>query len=164
MIVGSDNNDFLVAARNLHTPVGENNTNNPSSEDIDKYYGLGGDDRLFGDNSSEEFYGGEGNDEIMPTVSGSNSSEVDIIDGGPGYDILTWSQTPINIDLSNSGEQKVGEATLIITNIEKINGSNYNDTVMGDEGDNGISLHDGDDRLYGFGGNDELRGVMATTI
>ena len=43
-------------------------------------------------------------------------------------------------------------------------GSMYNDTIFGDEGDNVITLHDGDDRLWGGDGNDELFGGKGNDI
>src|SRR3954462_13046692 len=80
----------------------------------DKIYGLGGDDMLKGGGGA------------------------DVLDGGAGIDTATYEQSSAGVQVSlQSGTGSGGDAagdTLV--SIENLYGSSYNDTLIGDTGDN----------------------------
>lgn len=84
-------------------------------------------------------------------------------EGGPGYDVadLSTLTAPAVVDLSmdsfettlNSGHKK-----WVISSIEKIVGSSFNDDMAGDASGNDLSGGDGSDHLSGGAGDDALDG------
>ncbi|SFU17285.1 Hemolysin-type calcium-binding repeat-containing protein, partial [Pseudovibrio denitrificans] len=82
----------------------------------------------------------------------------DTLDGGPGNDILSYGGSPtgVSVNLTTgavSGGHAEGDK---ISNFETIEGSSYNDVLIGDEQNNSFYGHRGNDRLEGKGGNDTL--------
>ncbi len=113
----------------------------------DTLSGLGGDDHLFGHGGADTLNGGAG---------------ADILDGGPGLDTASYFLTPsaVAVDLNIQGVSQdtggAGSDTLI--SIENLTGSDFNDSLMGDGGDNIIHGGEGGDTLHGAGGDNSLYG------
>ncbi|MBL4603825.1 MAG: hypothetical protein JKY84_13855 [Emcibacteraceae bacterium] len=80
----------------------------------------------------------------------------DVMDGGTGYDVADYSFATAGVIVSlASGTGTGGEATGdTLTNIESVWGSDYADTLTGDENDNSFSGNGGNDVINGAGGND----------
>ncbi len=148
-ILGSSNNDWLTGDGNANRLVG----------------GVG-DDRLEGGDDNDELYGGAGDDALygdagFDTLDGGLGA--DTLDGGDDTDEVSYSNSGkgVRVDLSNTGAQQDFEAENgftannneaeddILTNIENIRGSDYNDWLAGDDNAN---------TLYGLLGNDRLEG------
>ena len=105
----------------------------------------------------ENAIGGAGDDVLI-----GNSAD-NILDGGAGVDIVDYSVLTegINFDVSTgtvSGAQ-IGTDTLI--SIEGIIATNFDDVLIGDDGDNFFIMLDGDDTITGGEGVDwiSLRGA-----
>ncbi len=140
--------------------------------------GLGGRDRLTGDAGNDQLVGGEGSDVILDgaggdTIDGGPGDEAflaesgdDSIDGGEGNDelLLTLAKQPVEVDLSAGTSSGVGQDTLIA--IENVTGSEFGDTIVGDDGPNVIRgatacQHSSDvDVLDGAAGADHLVGSI----
>jgi Ca2+-binding RTX toxin-like protein len=91
----------------------------------------------------ESFAGGQGNDTI---------------DGGGGYDEVLYNYgspaTGVNVNLA-TGIAQDGFGTIdTLYNIEGVEGSDLNDTIVGSAADNRLDGRGGDDRMDGGAGND----------
>lgn len=111
----------------------------------DQLYGDSGGDFLFGGDGRDSLFGGAGDDGLWG-AAGS-----DQIHGGEGEDRLyySFSSAGVQVDLASgtgAGGNAEGDT---ITGIERVYGSAYGDTLIGDANDN---------RLVGYGGADVLDG------
>ena len=109
--------------------------------------GNDGANRLEGGGSYDVLIGGLGND---------------FLDGGEGSDEANYLSAPsaVNVNLALSGPQNTGGAGVdTLVSIESVRGSQYDDVLRGDAGDNGLVGQGGDDWLFGGAGNDALNGT-----
>lgn len=132
---GGAGSDTLVSIENL---VG--------SAFADSLRGNTGDNSLFGGAGNDLLFGGTGNDRL---------------DGGDGIDTATYAGTGsgVTVDLSIVGAQATGGAgSDTLVSIENIVGTNFNDTLKGNGGDNSLIGGLGADTIWGLGGNDQIDG------
>lgn len=95
--------------------------------------------------------GGDGDDTIIAHRGN------DIYDGGAGVDTLDMSlASRAVVDLANGWARGLGRDT--VANMENVIGSDGNDRLRGDEGNNVLAGNDGNDRLDGRDGDDHLIG------
>jgi Ca2+-binding RTX toxin-like protein len=83
----------------------------------------------------------------------------DFMDGGLDVDTADYSSAAsgVRVNLSIIGQQNTGGAGRdTIVNVENITGSNFNDLLVGNAGDNFILAGLGNDIVRGGGGNDTL--------
>ncbi len=129
-----------------------------------KFIGRGGTDTLFGFDGNDNLNGGSGDDFLyggngVDRLTGGRGA--DFLDGGAGtkdYAQYHSSDAAVTINLE-TGVAEGGHAegdTLV--NIERINGSKFNDSLTGDIADNVLIGRNGDDILSGGLGNDMLNG------
>jgi len=136
-VYGEEGNDTLIGGHNA-----------------DVLYGGSDNDSLFGGLGDDELYGGTGFDLLRGGAGG------DVIDGGDGLDTADYANSTggVIIDLRN-GNAAGGHATGdILSNIESLIGSSFDDTLLGSSGINSLNGGNGNDYLRGFAGNDTLRG------
>lgn len=130
----------------------------------------GGNDTLTGNGVANLLSGGSGNDTLLGNggddqLRGGLGS--DTLNGGGGYDTADYSQSNSRILLnigdaySENGGHAQGDT---LTSIEHINGSNYNDLIVGDSNANTLDGRSGNDMLYGQSGNDTLLGKGGNDI
>ena len=116
----------------------------------DDLYGGHDGDFLFGEDQDDYLYGGDGNDFLYggdgyDTIEGGAGG--DYIDGGADDDRVSYRNAPagVTVDLA-SGSGSRGHATNdVFVSIENVRGSDYADTIIGNDDDN---------LLYGESGND----------
>ena len=110
----------------------------------------------------ENATGGDGDDVLIANEVANR------LDGGEGQDAASYeaSDEAVHVDLSDSNPEAGGTAAGdILTNIENLIGSDFDDTLTGDDGNNTIWGFDGNDIINGGGGHDWLvGGAGADTI
>lgn len=136
---------------------------------IDSAFGSEFDDTLIGDDADNALIDGNGSD----TLSGAGGN--DFLDGGQagdnldGGDGLDWAQyyssdAGLSVNLAEgtvSGGTATGDS---LTNIENITGTEFADTMVGDENENLFEGGRGDDNLTGAGGDDWLIGDLGDDV
>ena len=102
-------------------------------------------------------YGGAGND-FFNAGSGNGA---DAYHGDAGIDLVSYALTDegVHVDLANGIGQGGAAQDDTYYNIEKVNGSTQDDTIIGDANDNVLVGYGGDDILVGGLGNDVLWGA-----
>ncbi|MGO4126824.1 hypothetical protein AB4Z01_20650 [Inquilinus sp. YAF38] len=111
-------------------------------------------DHLYGDASFNVLLGGAGDDTLR------GAAGADALDGGDGSDFANFqrSAVAVMVDLlahTASGGDAEGD---VLTNIENLYGSSFDDRLAGDDDRNIIGGELGSDTLVGNGGGDVLSG------
>ncbi len=131
--------------------------------DIENVIGSEHEDVLEGDGSANRLSGGDGDDRL----SGRSGNDVlaggagaDQLNGGAGMDTVSYSGSDEAVTVylfADAGEGGHAEGD-VITDIENVIGSEYDDFLEGDGSVNRLDGGDGDDVLWGYGGDDSLSG------
>lgn len=108
---------------------------------------------LVGGDPSEVLRGGGGNDHLAGNFGR------DQLRGGPGFDVAvaTFLTYRVHVDLLDGTFRERGHLYRLFS-IEGVLGSNDNDRIRGDAGDNLLNGRRGNDRLRGRSGDDTLKG------
>ena len=131
--------------------------------DSDTIYGMGGNDTLFGEAGQDRLNGGAGDDLLY---GGDNEDRLvggagaDLLNGQAGLDAASYEDATAGLiaDLQFAANNTGDAAGDTYVSIEWLYGSNFNDSLRGDAGDNLIQGGAGIDWLYGRDGNDTLYG------
>ena len=125
--------------------------------------GTGADDVLRGTSGDDVLWGGVGNDDLMG-LAGDDRLEggagADALNGGPGADIASYTKSPGGVRVyldgtPGSGGDAEGD---VLTEIEDVWGSRFDDRIFGDGANNRLFGGDGYDFLEGGVGADLLDG------
>lgn len=120
---------------------------------VENLTGSAFDDRLVGDASDNVLTGGAGNDVLEGGVG------ADVLDGGAGFDIASYAGATEGVRAALDGSVTTGDAAGdTYVSIEGLEGSAFNDTLVGDDRANALSGGAGDDVLVGGGGADRIDG------
>ena len=139
----------------IENAIGGSGDDTLGGNDLDNVItGNAGNDTITGHFGDDTLYGGEGND----TLEGGGGS--DLLNGGAGYDraAYTGASAGVGVDLSNTANNVGDAAGDTYIDIEEIQGSNFDDTIVGDDQINRLYGNDGDDILNGGAGDDALVG------
>ena len=129
---------------------------------IEAVYGSDFDDSLTGNTSGNELRGEDGDD----TLDGGAGNDrlfggagADTLIGGTGIDSANYTAatSAVTLDLTTGGS--FGEANGdTYSSIEWVFGSDFDDNITGDAGNNRLYGEDGNDNLAGAAGNDRMLG------
>ncbi len=162
LIVGDINADKIQGRLGDDTLLGDG--------DQDWLIGQSGNDLLDGGNLSDRLYGDDpsilsatGQDTLFGR--GGNDTldgglEGDRLDGGPGIDLVTYRTSRAGVEINlfdNTFSGGYAEGDQLI-NIEQIQGSLFNDLMIGSTGNDFFFGNAGDDTIYPIGGIDTLFG------
>lgn len=130
-------------------------TMNAGTDTMDGFENLLGSahgDTLTGTTGANEIWGGDGND----TIDGKAGN--DTLHGGAGTDAISFqdSNVEVTLNLATTTSQSIDETsrTIVQDGFENIIGSNYNDILTGNSGNNVFYAGSGAVKLYGVGGDD----------
>jgi Ca2+-binding RTX toxin-like protein len=91
------------------------------------------------------------------TISGGSGN--DLIDGGAGIDTIDYSAATkgvdVRLDLNKAGRDGLGGRDTL-SHFENVIGSAFNDSIRGDDNDNGIDAGAGNNTVRGGGGDDSI--------
>ncbi len=143
---GSDHNDRLVGdtGNNILTGILGDDT----------IEGGAGNDHLNGQGGNDHLLGGAGDDTLLGGLG------IDTLAGGDGVDIVdyTLSNEGVSLNLATGVHTGGHAAGDILSNIEVVHGSAFNDSLVGDAMANSLRGEDGNDTLVGGNGDDTLLG------
>ncbi|NEO85642.1 MAG: hypothetical protein F6J87_15535 [Spirulina sp. SIO3F2] len=161
---GGLNSDYLYGTNFGDVIYGYNPGGGGTSKDPDdakdELYGFDGDDLFFGGNGNDKFFGGLGSDTVsydyINDTFGGQGIDVDLTNidqyDTPGYVDPVTGTTYAEVENGGFGDQD------LLFSIENIIGTQFADTITGDDNDNTFIGGDGNDMLKGGGGNDILKG------
>ncbi|HEX8571201.1 MAG TPA: calcium-binding protein [Allosphingosinicella sp.] len=162
IINGTSGDDFLTGtpaddtittfAGNDFVNAGGGNDSVDGGDGHDNLRGEGGDDTLLGGDGDDYLRGGPGDDHI---------------DGGAGLDRVAFFTAThgITVDLRIVGvAQDTGLGMDTLVGIEHASGTEFDDVIMGNDGDNWLWGENGNDTINAFGGNDLVEVGPGTVI
>lgn len=166
--LGHDAVDYSGSATGVNANLATGSATSSEFSDtltsIEKVIGSANKDTITGSSSADEFVAGAGDDSL---VGGAGA---DTITGGDGQDTLDYSGSSagVNLDLeglqfdeayTGTGGDAEGD---IVTEVEHLTGSGFDDTLRGDEGANILIGGAGQDIIEGGDGADVLDGGAGT--
>jgi Ca2+-binding RTX toxin-like protein len=180
-IVGSLSDEFLFGSQGNDTILGGGGSDHlQGGEGSDLITAVGsGDNFLSGDQGNDLINGGDGSDHIQggegsDSINGGSGD--DFISGGLGDDTIygggnsQWggdivsyhnSSSAVSVSLGmggGTGSATGGEGNDIIYQIEGVEGSDFNDSIVGSLSDEFLFGSQGNDTILGGGGSDDLQG------
>ncbi len=151
-LFGADNNDIIDGL-----------------ESNDTIFGFGGNDTLNGDDGNDTLDGGKGND-VLNGGAGSDvligGAGADMLDGGSGFDWVSYrtATEAVVVNLSDTSLNTGDAAGDEYTGVEMFEGSNFDDTLIGNDSRNFLMGGEGNDILSGGAGSDGLFGGLGADI
>ncbi|WP_181892989.1 calcium-binding protein [Falsiruegeria mediterranea] len=161
-IFGGPGNDTLEGGLGDDSIVGHDGDKHhaPFSDSLS---GGEGNDTLIGSrNGRNTVHGGLGDDSLVggenPDLLFSEAGS-DTLQGGGAFDLVYFSSrvSGVEVDLA-TGRGTVGNDTIVLSQVENVVGSNFNDRIGGDDGRNTLNGGAGDDYISGGGYHDVLEG------
>ena len=147
----------------------ENKTHEPEEDAKENFYGYGGNDIFYGGNGNNNFYGGDADDTVYDdsdTVSYQDANDSGVV--VKLWDTTYWSgngnkgwYTVVDNGFLARNAAAVGQDWLF--SIENIIGTDFADTIAGDEKANTFMGLAGNNILDGRGGNDTVSYSHATS-
>lgn len=134
-----------------------------SSAFNDTLIGDAADNRLFSGEGIDVLFGGAGND-VLSGGAGidylNGGVGADSLIGGDGFDIVTYlsALSAVRLDLANPASSTGDAAGDVLSEVESVRGTLFNDVMIGDAAANILRGDLGNDSLYGGVGADSLVG------
>ncbi len=132
---------------------------------IPTHVGTPGDDILIGGSGDDIMIGGAGNDTIDGGANGADSDTVSYFDADDGVRVdLSGGATGEGTATSTAGGDAAGIGDDILIGIENIEGSDFDDILIGDAGANTLDGDFGNDLIIGGAGSDNLEGGLGDDL
>jgi Ca2+-binding RTX toxin-like protein len=160
--------------------IGDNTLEGTNKGDVirglagdDTLWGLKGNDKIYGDDGDDVLLGGLGSDFLVGGNGDDTfvlSAGTDTANGGLGVDYLDFyfADKGVTVDLGSGAASFVtdgAKAQVRFTSVEGLWGSAFADRVTGTNRDEEIFSQEGDDTIHAGGGNDVINGYKgADTI
>ena len=111
-------------------------------------------DSIFGKDGDDTINGGGGNDSLI------GGAGADIIDGGAGFDKTAYGNSPAGVDVDLERTTQIGGDAQgdMLSNLEAIGGSTFDDILRGNDSGNRLNGDGGNDLIEGRGGSDRMDG------
>jgi Ca2+-binding RTX toxin-like protein len=147
---GWGGSDTLISIENIIGSLGDDNLTGNSGNNV-----------LDGGAGQDTLNGGAGDDTLLGGLDGAT------IDGGPGNDTASYADATsgVAVNLNIATQQNVGgtHGYDVLTSIENLTGSAYNDELIGNAGNNVLTGGAGNDTLNGGLGSDTASYSGATS-
>jgi Ca2+-binding RTX toxin-like protein len=166
---GQDLAEFFESPAAVHGDLVTGVVSGHGSDRLVRIEGLVGsrfDDVLLGDQRSNLLVGEDGDDLIEARGSGTLAGrDADLLDGtfgddtlhgGEGADIVRFEDSPDPVVVDLAAGTATGWGTDALSGIETVIGTEFHDTLTGDDGDNAFVPGLGDDVLDGEAGIDQV--------
>jgi hypothetical protein len=151
VIVGDEGNDTILGfAGDDLICGGPGNDRLFGGAGEDEMYGEAGNDYLRGGGTNDTMYGGEGDDSFRG-LRGD-----DAIFGGDGFDTVSYLLSTQQVYVNLLAGTATGEGFDSLDSIERVQGSNFADSLRGSAGPDVLLGGFGDDHLFGGLGDDDL--------
>jgi Ca2+-binding RTX toxin-like protein len=132
--------------------------------DIEGVVGSNFDDVIIGDDRGNGLFGQAGDDVIRGGGSGtledgtldvlSGDDGDDQLEGGGGEDLVVFGRTPVPVSVDLAAGSAVGHGTDELIDVEAVQGSRLDDTLVGGPADDVLIGNLGDDAIDGGAGED----------
>lgn len=155
---GGDHADTLALDADVNIPAvftgGANRDTLTGGAAVDSLSGGDGPDVLSGNGGTDTLKGGASSDRLIGGAGG------DTLDGGDGEDTASYETAPSGMVIDLRTLKFTGDgAGDVFVSVERYEGTNFNDTIDGNDSFNGLlSGLDGKDTIRGNGGDDLLDG------
>ncbi|PCI85990.1 MAG: hypothetical protein COB24_11105 [Hyphomicrobiales bacterium] len=159
---GGGGNDVLIGGAGSDSLSGEaGNDQIEGGAGNDQIYGGDGNDRLDGGAGDDNLIGEAGDDVLIGGAGDdflSGGMGADNMQGGDGIDTISYADSTAGVNvnlalLTASGGDAAGD---VISSIENVSGSRFDDVLIGSDADNVLSTYsDGFDKLDGGAGVDK---------
>lgn len=153
--LGGDGGDYLAGSEAEDVLVDGSGNDDVSA--------AGGDDALPNNQGEDTLSAGAGNDLFISDAV----CEGDTLDGGAGVDNANWAKfgSPVSLDLAAHAAERLdagghpdcaGDPVTTLSRLEDVEGSNFDDTLIGDSGENQLLGRPGSDSYHAGAGNDSI--------
>ncbi len=126
---------------------------------IENLYGSAFNDTLIGDAGVNYLSGGAGDDQLVGGAGDdhlSGGAGNDWIEGGEGWDVVSYDDgLPGGVLVHLASNIATGHGVDRLFDIEGVYGTEYGDTLIGNDQSNALMGRDGDDHLFGGSGDDD---------
>lgn len=140
---------------NLNAGVAWSESSIDTLSEIEAIHGSFWNDTLIGNAENNQFDGDEGDDWLWGGLGDDN------LNGGKGIDWASYSDVYSGVTVNlNSGTATGAAGFDFLQNIENVQGSQYNDTLIGDSNSNTIEGGAGNDAINGGANSDILIGGL----
>ena len=150
---GGDGLDLVAFADSPSGVTGSLATGEVTDEGTDVIAGIEG---LVGSRLNDNFVGSDDIDIFIP-LGGD-----DVVDGGLGVDWVGFYPAPGPVTADLTLGTATGDGADTLTGIERVDGSRFDDTLIGDVGPNVIWGNEGNDTISGGDGDDVLEAGAGT--